>query len=87
MKYPPLLPSVLISALSSDEGSTGRGRRGASATQTSRRGHRLKRPGTTVPTASRTPLPAETSPAASAGLTPTASLSSPGTRQSAPATP
>jgi hypothetical protein len=47
MTYPPHLPTVLFSALSSIEGSPGRPRR-ASVTQTSHTGHRLKIPGTTT---------------------------------------
>lgn len=48
MTYPPHLPTVLFSALSSIEGSPGRRPRRASVTQTSHTGHRLKIPETTT---------------------------------------
>ena len=47
MTYPPQLPAVLFSALSSVEGSPGRRPRRSSGTQTSQSGHRPRNPGTT----------------------------------------
>ena len=47
MTYPPQLPAVLFSALSSVEGSPGRRPRRSLGTQTSQSGHRLRNPGTT----------------------------------------
>ena len=68
MTYPPQLPTVLLSALSSVEGSPGRRHRRTAGAQTSHTGRRLQNPETTTQLRRGRPYPPRPRPINVAGV-------------------